>query len=70
MTDLLTRRDLSTGPEPTAGATSTSSTGSRILGVCALVSLAFLVFLAFVVTGADANLGESIRIMYVHVPLM
>jgi len=68
MTDLLARRDLSTGPEPPEAALTTGSTGSRILGVCALVSLAILVLLAFVVTGQDVNLGESIRIMYVHVP--
>jgi len=47
---------------------STGSRGTRILGVISLIGLAFLVVYAFVVSKADVELGESIRIMYVHVP--
>ncbi len=68
MTDLLARREVSAGSEPPDKAPTTASVGSRILGICALVSMAFLVLLAFGLTKADENLGESIRIMYVHVP--
>jgi len=51
-----------------AGVTSTASRGSRILGVCSIVSMAVLGLFAFVITSPDRELGESIRIMYVHVP--
>lgn len=40
----------------------------RILGVAAAVCAAVLVVLALVVTPADAELGNTVRIMYVHVP--
>ncbi len=38
------------------------------LGVASLAGLASLAVLAFVVSPADSQLGESVRIMYVHVP--
>jgi heme exporter protein C len=52
----------------TAPPTSTSSLGSRILAVLTTASMALLVLFAFVITSPDRELGESIRIMYVHVP--
>jgi heme exporter protein C len=39
-----------------------------VLGVISLAGLVLLVLYAFVVSPADAALGESVRIMYVHVP--
>lgn len=48
--------------------TSTSSRGTRILGVATVVSMAILLMFTFGITSPDAQLGESIRIMYVHVP--
>ena len=58
-----------TAVAPAAGAvTSTSSGGTRILGLICLVGLAIVGLYAFGITGADVRLGESVRIMYVHVP--
>ena len=53
---------------PAAGPTSTSSRGTRVLGAVCLVGLAVTGLYAFVVTGPDVRLGNSVRIMYVHVP--
>ncbi|HKY14912.1 MAG TPA: cytochrome c biogenesis protein CcsA [Microthrixaceae bacterium] len=47
---------------------STGSLGTRILGAVAAVGCVAVVIFAFGVSPADAELGESIRIMYVHVP--
>jgi heme exporter protein C len=63
MTDLLAPQD-TTSSETSA---STSSRGTRILGVLTIVSWAVLLLMSFVVTNPDFELGESIRIMYVHV---
>jgi heme exporter protein C len=63
MTDLLATQDTTSEP----GAPSTSSRGTRILGVATLVSWAVLFLFSFVITNPDRELGESIRIMYVHV---
>ncbi|MFM8644869.1 MAG: cytochrome c biogenesis protein CcsA [Actinomycetota bacterium] len=56
--------------------TATSGTGSsgtgtlftRIIGAAALVVTAWVVVSAFFITPADAQQGDSVRIMYVHVP--
>ena len=53
------------------GATSTlttSSRGTRVVGVLALVSSAFAVAYAFAFSKGDVQLGETVRILYVHVP--
>lgn len=49
------------------GATTGSRT-TRILGLVAVVGMALLLFYAFVVTPPDDQLGDSVRLMYVHVP--
>lgn len=46
----------------------TSSTATRVLGIASLASIVVLVIYAFAVTGPDVRLGETVRIMYVHVP--
>lgn len=48
--------------------TSTGSTTTRVLGVLTLLGFAGLLLLALVLTPADANQGNAVRIMYVHVP--
>jgi heme exporter protein C len=48
--------------------TSTGTRGSRILGVVALLGLAWLVLFGLVLSPADAVQGDSVRLMYVHVP--
>lgn len=59
------------GPATDAGRASRASTGSagtRVLGVLVLVGLAALAWFAFVVSGPDTELGETVRLLYVHVP--
>ncbi len=46
---------------------STSSKGTRILGVLSAVGLVALLLFSFVFSKPDVELGESVRIMYVHV---
>jgi heme exporter protein C len=53
------------GPAPRA---STGSTGTRVLGALILLGLGVLGWLGFVVSGPDTELGETVRLLYVHVP--
>jgi heme exporter protein C len=46
----------------------TGTSFTRWLGTFTLVGIGFLVFLGLVVSPADVNQGESVRIMYAHVP--
>lgn len=52
----------------TPGASSTSSKGTRILGVLTLLSALFTVLYSFWFSKADVELGNTVRILYVHVP--
>lgn len=47
---------------------STSSTTTRILGAVLLVSIAAVTWLAFVVSKPDTELGQTVRLLYVHPP--
>lgn len=47
---------------------STSSRGTRMLGAVSLVGLVFLALMGLAFSDADELLGETVRIMYVHVP--
>jgi heme exporter protein C len=47
---------------------STSSPATRVLGAALLVGIAAITWLAFVVSGPDTELGETVRLLYVHVP--
>ena len=46
----------------------TGTAFTRWLGVVTVIGIGFLVFLGMVVSPADVNQGESVRIMYAHVP--
>jgi len=48
--------------------TSTSSTATRVLGISSVVGLALLVIFGVFVSPPDAELGQTIRILYMHVP--
>ena len=48
--------------------TGTGSTATRVLGAVSLVGLVALVVFGLVLSPADAKLGETIRILYMHVP--
>lgn len=50
------------------GVTSTSSRFTRVLGAVLLVGIVFHLLLSFVWSDADADQGDLVRIMYVHVP--
>ena len=58
-----------TTPAPTAAAPSTSSPLTRTLGVAAAVGVVALGVMGLVVSPADALQKDSVRIMYVHVPV-
>ena len=51
-----------------AAPTSTGSTATRVLGVAVLVGTVLLVAFGLVISPPDAELGETIRILYMHVP--
>ena len=48
--------------------TSTGSRGTRLLGLAALVSAVVTVLYAFFFSKADVELGNTVRILYIHVP--
>lgn len=50
------------------GPTSTGSRGTRVVGILALIAMAALMLLGLVLSPADENQGEVVRILYVHVP--
>ena len=47
---------------------STGTTTTRVIGIAAIAVLAWVVVSAFFITPADFQQGESVRIMYAHVP--
>lgn len=51
-----------------AAGAGTATTATRLIGAVALAITAFVAVSAFWLTPADAVQGESVRIMYVHVP--
>ena len=57
-----------TTPNPTEGPDGTGSVVTRVIGVLAIIGIALLTYLSFVVSGPDTELGETVRLIYVHVP--
>ncbi len=53
-----------------AGPTGTGSRGTRILGAVTLAGLALAGYLALVSSPQDENMGDVVRILYVHVPVV
>lgn len=51
-----------------SGPASTASRTTSIVGVLALVAIGALVLFGLVLSPADENQGDAVRIMYVHVP--
>ncbi len=52
-----------------AAATRTTGTkATRVIGIASIVALTWLVLFAFVFSPADVNQGESVRLMYIHLP--
>ena len=48
--------------------TSTGTKGTRIIGVLALVGMAWLLLFGLVLSPADEVQGEAVRMLYIHVP--
>jgi len=48
--------------------TTTGTRGSRILGIAALVGIAWLLVFGLVISPEDIVQGDAVRLMYVHVP--
>ncbi|HZM30970.1 MAG TPA: cytochrome c biogenesis protein CcsA [Acidimicrobiales bacterium] len=60
-------------PQPRSGDTAgapagTGSRGTRIVGLLALASIALLVLYGLVISPADVEMDDAVRLMYVHVP--
>ena len=51
-----------------AGTSSTGSRATRIVGLLALIALGLLILFGLILSPADENQGDAVRIMYVHVP--
>lgn len=54
----------------TTGPTGTGSGGTRVLGAISLIGVAVVAFLAFIATPADSDMGDVVRLIYVHVPIV
>ncbi|MDD9370626.1 MAG: cytochrome c biogenesis protein CcsA [Acidimicrobiales bacterium] len=55
-------------PGGTPGPAHTGSAATRVLGLLALVAVGVLVLYGLVISPADREMADSVRIMYVHVP--
>lgn len=56
-------------PETAAIPAHTGSRGTRVLGVATLAGFAALLLYGLVLSPADQDQGESVRLMYIHVPV-
>jgi heme exporter protein C len=56
------------GTASAAGRAGTGTRATRIIGIAAIVMLAWLTLFGLVLSPADRDQGEAVRIMYVHVP--
>ncbi len=52
----------------TAGPAHTGSAATRVIGLLALAGVALLVLYGLVISPADREMADSVRLMYVHVP--
>ena len=50
------------------GARSTGTRATRLIGLAAVVAMGWLVLFGLVLSPADVNQGESVRLLYIHVP--
>lgn len=55
---------------PVAGRIGTGSKGTRILGLITLVGIALAAVFALVTSPQDENMGDVVRILYIHVPIV
>ncbi|HEX7444558.1 MAG TPA: cytochrome c biogenesis protein CcsA [Acidimicrobiales bacterium] len=73
-TDVAIGIDGAAAPAPSGGAASgpigTGSRGTRILGVVTLAAVALGAYLALVSSPQDETMGDVVRLLYVHVPVV
>ncbi len=50
------------------GSRSTGTKATRVIGVAMVVAMGWLVLFGLVLSPADVNQGESVRLLYIHVP--
>src|SRR5262249_46062087 len=48
----------------------TGSTGTRVLGLVTLAGIALGAYLALVASPQDENMGDAVRLLYLHVPIV
>jgi ABC-type transport system involved in cytochrome c biogenesis permease subunit len=68
MTDQTSAAPAGTADTAKPVAMSTSSRGTKALGLLTLVSAVFTILYSFWFSKADVELGNTVRILYVHVP--
>lgn len=47
---------------------STGTKATRVIGIAVIIAMAWLALFALVLSPADVNQGESVRLLYIHVP--
>src|SRR5690242_4933642 len=52
------------------GPIGTGSRATRLLGLVTLACIALSAYLSLVSTPADVNMGDAVRIIYIHVPIV
>ena len=70
MTSQLSATPRPDGADDPAGLVGTGSRATRILGLVTLAGLAVGAYLALVSSPQDENMGDVVRIMYIHVPIV
>lgn len=60
--------DTASAPSDVEGARSTGTRATRVLGILCLLGIAWLFVFAIIVSPPDVTQGETVRIMYAHVP--
>jgi len=58
------------GADVADGPSGTGSRGTRILGLVVLAGIALGAYLALVSSPPDVNMGDSVRLIYLHVPVV
>jgi heme exporter protein C len=53
---------------PDSARRTSATTATRVIGIGTVAAMAALVLFGLVISPADANQGESVRLLYVHVP--
>jgi heme exporter protein C len=58
------------GADGDAGPIGTGSNGTRLLGILTLAGIALGAYMALHTSPPDANMGNAVRLIYIHVPIV